>query len=57
MKEKDIIKERPSKYVLRYGKSLKQIANLFGVSLVTIHNWFKNPKKKKWLEQKLKERE
>lgn len=53
MKEKDIIKERPSKYILRYGKSLKEIAAMFGVSLATIHTWLNNPKKREWLEKKL----
>lgn len=56
MKKKDIIKERPSKYILKYGKSLKEIATIFGVSLSTIHTWLKHPEKRKWLEQKLKER-
>ena len=58
MKGKDIIKERPpktSKYVLKYGKSLKEIAAMFGVSLATIHIWLNNPIKREWLEQKLKE--
>ncbi|MBA7519307.1 hypothetical protein ES705_11385 [subsurface metagenome] len=55
MKEKDIINERPSKYVLKYGKSLKEIADMFGVSLATIHTWLNNPEKRKWMEQKLKE--
>lgn len=56
MEEKNIIKQRPSKYVLRYGKSLKEIAAIFGVSLSTIHVWFKIPAKRKWLEGKLKEK-
>ncbi len=56
MEEKDIIKQRPSKYVLKYGKSLKEIAALFGVSLSTIHVWLQIPGKKKWLEKKLEEK-
>lgn len=55
LKEKDIIKDRPNKYILLYGKSLTDIANYFGVSKATIHNWLRNPKKKKWLDDKLKE--
>jgi len=55
LKTKDIIKERPSRYILRYGKSLKDIAKIFNVSLTTIHNWQKDPEKRKWLEEKLKE--
>jgi len=54
--EKNIIKERPNKYVLLYGKSLQDIADYFGVSKATIHNWLRNPKKKKWLDDKLNER-
>jgi len=53
--EKDIVKERPNKYILMYGKSLRDIANYFGVSKATIHNWLRNPNKKKWLDDKLKE--
>jgi len=55
LKGKDIIKERPNKYILLYGKSLDDIANYFGVSKATIHNWLRNPKKKKWMDGKLKE--
>ena len=55
LERKDIIKERPTKYILKYGKSLKEIANIFGVSLATIHVWLNNPKKREWLENKLKE--
>ena len=55
LEEKEIIKERPNKYILLYGKSLEDIANYFGVSKATIHNWLRNPKKKKWLDEKLKE--
>lgn len=52
---KEIIRERPNKYILLYGKSLEDIANYFGVSKATIHNWLRNPKKKKWMDNKLKE--
>ena len=48
--EKDIIKERPNKYILKYNRSLKDIAKIFGVSQATIHNWNKEPKKKAWME-------
>lgn len=54
LKRKGIIKERPTKYILKYGKSLKEIAAIFGVSLATVHVWLKNPKKREWLENKLK---
>jgi len=46
----EIIKERPSKYVLKYGRKLKEIAKIFGVSKATIHNWLKNDKKREWME-------
>jgi len=48
------IKERPNKYILKYGKSLYDIAKIFGVSTATIHNWMKNEKKKEWMESILK---
>lgn len=54
MKEKKIIKGRLSKYVLKYGKTLKEIAIIFGVSPATISTWVQNPEKKKWFERKLK---
>lgn len=50
-----VIKERPNKYILLYGKSLEDIAKYFGVSKATIHNWLRNPKKKRWLDDKLNE--
>ncbi|MBA7487390.1 hypothetical protein ES707_22953 [subsurface metagenome] len=55
MKTKGIITERPSKYVLLYGIPLKDIARRFNVSLATIHNWKNDPKKREWMEKKLKE--
>ena len=58
MERINIITERPSiqsKYVLRYGKNLREIAKMFGVSPATILNWFNNPEKREWLEEKLKE--
>ena len=48
------VKERPNKYILKYGKSLKQIAAIFGVSTATIHNWNKIPEKLAWMESILK---
>lgn len=54
MKELKIIRQRPSKYVLRYGKSLTEIAKIFGVSKTTIHNWVKNDRKREWMESILK---
>jgi len=54
MRESEPVKVRPTKYVLKYGKTLKEIAKIFGVSLATIHNWNKEPKKKAWMEEVLK---
>lgn len=54
MEKSEQIKERPTKYILKYGRSLKQIAAIFGVSKVTIHNWNKIPAKKEWMESILK---
>jgi len=53
MEKTKVIKEKPSKYILEYGRSLKDIAKIFGVCEVTIFNWLKNEKKKEWLENKL----
>ena len=51
MKEQEQVKERPTKYVLKYGRTLKEIAKIFGVSIATIHNWNKMEKKKAWMEE------
>ena len=55
MEETKIITRRPSKYVLKYGYSLKEIAKLFGVSKTTIHNWLNNEGKREWMESILKD--
>ena len=54
MKHIKQVEARPTKYVLKYGKTLKEIAKIFGVSLATIHNWNKVPAKKTWMEEILK---
>lgn len=54
--KKKIIKERPSKYILKYGMQLKDVAAIFGVSLATIFNWLQDEGKRKWMEKKLQER-
>ena len=48
------VKTRPTKYVLRYERSLKEIAEIFGVTRATIYNWVKNDKKRAWMEEILK---
>ena len=51
------IKGRPTKYGIKYGMTLKQIAEIFGVTITTVHHWIhKNPEKKAWMEKQLKER-
>lgn len=54
MKEKRIIKGRLSKYVLKYGKSLEEIAAIFDVSPATISTWMQIPEKRRWVEKRLK---
>jgi len=49
------VKGRPTKYGSVYGMPLREMGNLFGVVPSTIHYWIKNPEKKKWLENELKE--
>ena len=47
---------RPTtKYNMLYGLTLREIGNLFGVSHNSVYFWMKNPKKKIWLENQLKE--
>ncbi|MBA7550114.1 hypothetical protein ES705_42620 [subsurface metagenome] len=54
MEKIKIIKKRPNKYILKYDRSLDDIAQIFGVSKSTIHNWDKNEEKRKWMESILK---
>jgi len=54
MEETRLIKQRPNKYMLEFGKSLDEIRKIFGVSKATIINWNKEPKKKEWMEEILK---
>jgi transposase len=54
MKEPEQVKARPTKYVLKYERSLKEIAEIFGVTRATIYNWVKNDKKRAWMEEVLK---
>ena len=49
-----LVTKRPTKYVLKYGKTLKEIAEIFGVTRATIYNWVKNDKKRAWMESILK---
>jgi len=58
LERRDIIRERPpksSKYVLKYGRTLRELAIKFDVSKSTIFNWLNDPEKRRWLEQKLRE--
>ena len=58
---KNVIIESPpwqkkrTPYRIKYGMTMGEMAKLFGVTRLTIHNWMNNSKKKEWLEQKLKE--
>lgn len=54
MEKIKVIKERPNKYMLKHGRSLIDIAKIFGVSRATIHNWNKDDKKREWMEEILK---
>ena len=49
-----IVTKRPNKYTLEFGKSLDEIRKIFGVSKATIISWNKEPKKKAWMEEVLK---
>ena len=49
-----IVTKRPNKYMLEFGKSLDEIRKIFGVSKATIINWTKEPKKRAWMEEILK---
>lgn len=49
------VKGRPTKYVLKYGISVRIMANKFGVKESTIYYWLRVPEKKEWLEKQLSE--
>ena len=55
MKKERIIKERPNKYILKYGKSITEIADIFGVGNSTVTEWDKDEEKSEWLKKKLEE--
>lgn len=46
-------RKRTSKYIRKYGMTLKQIANKFGTAISTIHYWLKDAEKRDWLEKQL----
>lgn len=50
-----LINERPLRYVLKYGKSIKEIAKIFGVCNATVTKWDKDKEKSLWLKNKLEE--
>lgn len=50
----DYLGGRPTKYSLIYGMRIKEIAKRFGVTTGAVYYWIRNPKKKEWLENKLK---
>jgi len=43
-----------SKYFRKYGLTLKQISIKLNVSIPTIYNWLKNPNKKNYIENEIK---
>jgi len=47
------VRGRPLKYNI-YDLSIKEISKIFGVCSGTIYYWIKNPKKEKWLKEKLR---
>lgn len=47
---------RPLKYSLVCGMSIKRISEIFGVCTGTIYYWIKNPEKEKWLKEQLAKR-
>lgn len=47
------VKGKPTKYGLKYGMSLREIAKIFEVCPSTIYYWLKNPEKKRWVEEKI----
>ena len=55
LKKQDTIKERPTKYTLKYGKSLTEIADIFGVGNSTVSEWDSDKEKSKWLKKRLEE--
>lgn len=46
-------RKRTSKYIRKYGMTLKQIASKFDVAVSTIHYWLNDPEKRDWLEKKV----
>jgi len=57
LKKQGTIKESPNKYMLKYGKSITEIASIFGRSNSTISEWDSDKEKSKWLKKRLEELE
>jgi len=55
MKKIKTINERPNRYNMKYQKSIKEIAAIFGVCNATVSEWDKDPEKSKWLKKRLEE--
>ena len=55
LKKQGIIKESPNKYMLKYGKSITEIASIFGRSNSTISEWDSDKEKSEWLKKRLEE--
>ena len=53
--EKEVtIKGRPTKYGKEFGMTLAEMAKKFDVTIPTVWHWVKNPQKKQWLKNQLK---
>ena len=51
-----ICQDRPTKYSQELGISVKEIAEKFGVTINAVYYWIKDPAKKQWLKEKIKEK-
>lgn len=51
--DKDGRRYKNTKHINKYGMTLAEIGNKFGVNRQSIYLWIQNPKKEKWLREKL----
>jgi len=51
----EIIKKKPTKYVLEFGMTAEELMQLFGVTRATLSAWANDPRKKEWMKKEIEE--
>ena len=51
----EIIKKKPTKYMLEFGMTAEELMQLFGVTRATLSAWANDKKKKEWMKKEIEE--